>query len=75
MFIQAYDKEFQEVEKELEKIYNDPIAAWQEMIKNPSKYGIDELVKDIEEDEKKLEREGEDAAGSSSVNDFGRQSF
>eukprot|EP01039_Chlorochromonas_danica_P002672 gene2672-2917_t len=33
-----YQKEFHEVEKELEKLYQDPIAVWQDMLQSPEKW-------------------------------------
>lgn len=33
-----YQEEFHEVEKELEKLYQDPIAVWQDMLQSPEKW-------------------------------------
>ena len=37
-----YDRELNAIEDELEKIYNDPLGVWQELITNPESFNEDE---------------------------------
>ena len=50
-----YDRELNAIEDELEKIYNDPLGVWQELISDPDKYlsaeEIDEIDKKMTDDE------------------------
>ena len=45
-----YDRELTAIEGELEKIYNDPLGVWQELIANPEKFLDDDEVPDISGD-------------------------
>jgi hypothetical protein len=36
-----YDRELDAIENELEKIYNDPLGVWQELITNPEAFDGD----------------------------------
>ena len=51
-----YGKELTMIEDELEKMYQDPLGVWQEMIENPDKFlmemGEDDIAKkDITDEE------------------------
>ena len=46
-----YDRELNAIEEELEKIYNDPLGVWQELITDPDKYLSDEEIKKIDGDQ------------------------
>merc|ERR1719378_1774571 len=47
-----YDRELNAIEEELEKIYNDPLSVWQDLITDPDKYLSDEEIKKIDGDQK-----------------------
>ena len=47
-----YDRELNAIEEELEKIYNDPLSVWQELIADPDKYLSDEEIKKLDGDQK-----------------------
>lgn len=40
-----YAKEFNQIENELEKLYNNPLNVWQEILKNPEKF-LDDMNSD-----------------------------
>merc|ERR1711959_455386 len=42
-----YDTELNAIEEELEKIYNNPLDVWRELIKDPDKYLSDEEIKKL----------------------------
>ena len=46
-----YDRELNAIEEELEKMYNDPLGVWQELITDPDKYLSDEEIKKIDGDQ------------------------
>jgi regulator of replication initiation timing len=45
-----YGSELSAVEDELEKIYNDPLGVWQELMANPEKYVDEKDIPDLSGD-------------------------